>query len=234
MRITLEHTDVIKALALYVRTKGFVVEALDSNFVITNESPDPAKYELVITVKNADTAAPEPIPAPPAPQRPLLNQPQAPASRPTASGAPVRNVGAKPPLPAPKKNDLFRPVAPPKEVPPAPKHRVLDVQAAASPALALASRHGSMPAPSQFVHAFSGTEKGAEELVDDYAPPPVRRAAEQEDTSLIVRPEDMDPSELNIFNDLLQRSAALAEDGPHFAEDSASDPLRPEGYVEDE
>lgn len=233
MRMELEHGDVVKALAVYMKTKGFVVAPEPENFVFKNESSEPGKIELLVLVKNMDTAPPEPA-APPTPPRAPAARPAAPAQAPAARPAP--RPAPPPPPPAAKKNDLFRPVAPPQLIPPAPKHRVLDKQAASSPALMLAGQHPHMPMASRVVQAFDGSEKGAEELVDDSAPPPpVRRAqAAPSESSLIVDPGEMSPEDRAVFDDILARSQARAEEGPHYAEDSANDPIRPEGHVEDE
>lgn len=231
MRITLEHSDVIQALALYVRTKGFVVEPKPENFVIINESPEPSKFDLVITVKNADTA---PVEAPQVPAPPRAPRPAPGAAAPVPGARPAARPAPAPP--AAKKNDLFRPVAPPQLYAPPPKHRVLDKQAASSPALMLAGQHPLMPSASRVVHAFEGTEKGAEELVDDSAPPPpVRRAqSAPSESSLIIDPDEMSPEDRSVFQDILERSQTRAEDGPHYAPDSGTDPIQPDGYLEDE
>jgi len=233
MRMELEHGDVIKALAVYMQTKGFVVAPEYENFVFKNESTEPGKIELLVLVKNMDTAPPEPAAPPP------VQRPAAPTQRATgqAQAAPVSRPAPRPaPSPTPpKKNDMFRPVAPPQLIPPAPKHRVLDKQAASSPALMIAGQHPHMPMAAAVVPAYGGSEKGAEELVDDYVSPPVRRPpVVQTDSSLIVDPNEMAPEDRAVFDDILARSQARAEEGPHYATDSADDPIRPEGHVEDE
>jgi hypothetical protein len=223
MRLTLEHNDVIKALALYVRSKGFVVEATPENFVIVNESADPSKFDLVVTVKNADTAPTDGASATRSISRPTQgSQVSRSATRPT------------PPQQVPK-NDLFRPIAPPRPIPPAPKHRVLDKQAASSPALMWAAQHPHMPRASVIVPAFEDSEKKAEDLVDDYAPPSVSRTPDvPSESALIVDPSEMSPDDRAVFEDIIARSQAAVKEGPQYAEDSFKDPVQPEGYVEDE
>ena len=229
MRLTMEHSDVIKALALYVQTKGFTVEVKPENFVFANESQEPGQFDLVVLVKNADMGAPAPPP-------PSVGAPQRPAAgRPAPRSAAV----APPPRPAPparpaSKNDMFRPVAPPRAAPPPPKHRILDKQALSSPALALAGQHPHMPAAQAVVHAYEGAET-ASNYVDDEGAPDLSAGNYRSpmDTGLLVDPADMSPEDRAVFEEILERSAANAETGPVYADDSANDPILPGGYLDD-
>ena len=236
MRMELEHGDVVKALAVYLRSKGFVVEPDPANFVFKNESANPAVIDLLVVVKNMDTApTPAPVPPPPAVPTPAPPPPAArmlpgvqgarqaaPAARPVAAPMPRRSP--------PKKNDMFTPVSPPQLIPPAPKHRILDRQAASSPALMLAGRDRGLPVPAATVPAFDGVEKGAEELIDEG---PIDGGSD-DSSPLLVDPSEMDPNARAIFEDILLRSSSRAEEGPHYATDSATDPLRPEGYLDED
>lgn len=230
MRLTLEHSDVIKALALYVQTKGFTVEVKPENFVIANESETPGQFDLVVLVKNADMGVSAPVSAtqPAAQPRPATPRPVA---RPVAAAAPLRP--APPPRPA-SKNDMFRPVAPPRAAPPPPKHRILDKQALSSPALALAGQHPHMPAAQAVVHAYEGADT-ASNYVDDAPPAPAGgHYPAPPDTSLVIDPADMSPEDREVFEEILLRSATRAEEGPVYATDGVDDPILPGGHLEDE
>lgn len=233
MRLTLEHSDVIKALALYVQTKGFTVEVKPENFVIANESETPGQFDLVVLVKNADMGAPVPVAVqPPSAQPPQrVSAAGRPALRPAAAAPPSRP--AAPARPA-AKNDMYRPVAPPRAVPAPPKHRILDKQALSSPALALAGQHPHMPTAQAVVHAYEGAETASPYVDEETAPPlPTQDYPQPPDTGLLIDPSDMTPEDRAVFEEILARSAESAGVGPVYADDSANDPILPGGYLED-
>lgn len=225
MRLELEHNDIVKALALYLRTKGFEVAPELSNFVFKNESTDPAQIELLVTVKNADAVPVAAAPAPPAPP------PAPPRAAPPAARGAAAPQRAAPQRPAPpKKNDLYRPVAPPHEHVPEPKHRVLDKQAASSPALRSPGRHPDMPHAAQIVADYGPTAKEGE-LLDDALDAPEGAAHE----GLLVAPSTADAltdEERAIVDDILARSAERASVGPNFDMTGAGE-VMPEGLVDE-
>lgn len=230
MRLELEHNDIVKALALYLRTKGFEVAPELSNFIFKNESTDPARIELLVTVKNADAVPVAAAPAPPAPP------PAPPRAAPPAARGAAAPQRAAPQRPAPpKKNDLYRPVAPPHEHVPAPKHRVLDKQAASSPALRSPGSHPDMPYASHIVTDYGPTAKEGE-LLDDA--PDAHEGAAHEGAAhegLLVAPstaEALTDEERAIVDDILARSAERASVGPNY-DTSGVGEVMPEGLVDE-
>ncbi len=200
MKIELEHGDICKALAHYLRTKNFAVEPDPRNFVFKEEE----EGELLVIVKNGDMVSPS-TPA----------QLQAEATRSQAAPAPPpRNAGklSQPSKGPPKarifaKNDPYEPIPPPREQVPAPRQKVLDPQAARSPAMMTPPTHPGMPAPREIIQNY-GTEKKGEDLVEDGESPALSPSG------LIVDPSAMNPEDQKLFQDILARSASQIEDGP--------------------
>lgn len=255
MRMELEHSDVIKALAVYLKTKGFAVEPLAENFSFKDEGAEGASMSLLVTVKNADIVSPEPA-TPPPPRAPTpapaystrgtetgrvssrtenrANTPK-PAALPRPAPAPKPKPTQAPRMPP--RNDPYNPVAPPSRLPPLPNHRILDAGAASSTALLTHGTHSGMPATRGVVHAYN--EKTAnEDLVEPdepMAPQPPQRAP-QPTSELIVAPERMTEEEQRLMEEIMARSQAQAEEGPHYAtdEEQGDFPLEESSYVEDE
>lgn len=196
MKIELEHGDICKALAYYLLTKNFSVEPDPRNFVFKEEEDG----ELLVIVKNGDMGAPS---ARSAPTQPLA---AVPASRP-------REVpkAAAPPKPAAKarifaRNDPFEPIPPPREQVPAPRQKILDPQAARSPAMLTPPMHPGMPAPRAIIQDY-GTEKKGEALVEDEESPALTPSG------LIVDPAAMSEEDQKLFQDILARAASQTETG---------------------
>lgn len=202
MKIELEHSDICKALAYYLRTKNFVVDADPINFVFKEENTG----ELLVIVKNGDMVVGAAQTPPPAAVTP---RPAAPAARPqpaapAPAAAPV--VRQQPKARIFAKNDPFEPVPPPREQIPAPRLKILDPQAARSPALLSQPSHPAMPTPREVVQSY-GTEKKGEEMVEE-----AESAALP--SGLIVDPTSMSEEDQKLFQDILSRSASQIEDGP--------------------
>jgi hypothetical protein len=202
MKIELEHSDICKALAYYLRTKNFAVDADPRNFIFKEESDG----ELLVVVKNGDMVTS----LAPATTHPPPVQTPAPRPAPPSAKAPA-------PLPAPArpqqkarifaKNDPFEPVPPPREQVPAPRMKILDPQAARSPALMTHPSHPGMPAPREIVQNY-GSEKRGEEMVED------GESAALSPSGLIVDPSAMSDEDQKLFQDILARSASQIEEGP--------------------
>jgi hypothetical protein len=90
---------------------------------------------------------------------------------------------------------------------PAPRQKVLDPQAARSPAMMTPPTHPGMPAPREIIQNY-GTEKKGEDLVEDGESPALSPSG------LIVDPSAMNPEDQKLFQDILARSASQIEDGP--------------------
>lgn len=201
MKIELEHGDICKALAYYLRTKNFAVEADPRNFVFKEED----EGELLVIVKNGDMipAGTQPFPTvTPSQVEPARSSTKA-ISQPVTKAAPK---------PSPKarifaKNDPYEPIPPPREQVPAPRQKILDPQAARSPAMMTPPTHPGMPAPREVIQNF-GAEKKGEELVEDGESPALSSSG------LIVDPSAMNPEDQKLFQDILARSASQIEDGP--------------------
>ena len=213
MKIELEHGDICKAIAHYLRTKNFAVEPDPRNFVFKEEE----EGELLVIVKNGDMVAPGAAqPAPPTTNNasPVsVPRPSAPLAKPhaAAKAQPKARIFAK--------NDPFEPIPPPREQVPAPRQKILDPQAARSPAMMTPPTHPGMPAPREIVQNF-GTEKKGEDLVEGGESPALSPSG------LIVDPSAMNPEDQKLFQDILARSASQIEEGQALTDvevDSASD-----------
>jgi hypothetical protein len=199
MKFELEHQDVCRALSAYLRTKNVKVSEAPANFKMTLEND-----EISVVVRNADFVPAEPI-APPPPARPVAASATG-LREPASAPAPV-----KPKKPTPARNDPFIPVAPPSRVPPAPKHRVLDAQAAGSLGTrSMTLSDGTIIVPSEVVNDFRGSEKEYVDEVEDESPPVAAQPA-----ALPAAPmEALDAETLREMDEILARSAEMAEQSP--------------------
>jgi hypothetical protein len=202
MKIELEHSDICKALAHYLRTKNFAVDADPRNFVFKEEEAG----ELLVVVKNGDMITNAP-PLTPESLRAAVVPPVNPARPPVPPAKPHPAARVSPKARIFAKNDPFEPVPPPREQVPAPRLKVLDPQAARSPALHSAPAHPGMPAPREVIQNF-GAEKKGEELVEEPAQPVV---APTTPSGLIIDPAAMSEDDQRLFQDILSRSAAATE-----------------------
>ena len=146
---------------------------------------------------------------------------RAPATAPALASPPTRAPvkAPAPPKPAAKvrifaKNDPYAPIPPPREQVPAPRQKILDPQAARSPALMTTSTHPGMPVPREIIHNY-GAEKKGEELVEGES------SSALTPSGLIVDPSAMSDEDQRLFQDILSRSAAQIEDGPTHTDDDA-------------
>lgn len=215
MKIELEHSDICKALTYYLRTKNFAVDADPRNFVFKEEAPG----ELLVVVKNGDMVV-NASPPPPEAIRSAVVAPVNPARPPVPPAKPYPAVRAAPKARIFAKNDPFEPVPPPREQVPAPRLKVLDPQAARSPALMTAPAHPGMPAPREVIQNF-GAEKKGEELVEETAQPAV---APTTPSGLIIDPAAMSEDDQRLFQDILSRSAAVTDAATLSAEPSSAAP----------
>lgn len=197
MKIELEHGDICKALSAYLREKNFLVDADPRNFAFKEETPG----ELSVLVRNGDMV---PVSgAEPRAASSVKLQMQRALAQVTPQRAPAPAPVQRPPQQhreprgrTPPRNDLFEPVPPPPTHIPQPHHRILDPQAARSPALLSAPAHPAMPVARKIVASYA-PENSGEELVEAAAPPSLA------ESDFVTDPDTMNPEERRVYEGVL-------------------------------